>query len=261
MATLLQVLDGLGALASSAVYPDGIAYPSVAGVDVEIISGWPQKDKLENDLANGNAQVSIYPMSGMERNTTRYRRELREVSISASTIILTVYNDSVTISGSIAMQQACMVILNGTGYAYAVQEGDTLESIAENLALLIPGATAAGNTITMTGVNSLEARVTTKGISAMPIKSQEKVFCITVWAPNFIIRDILATAIEVKYSLTQRIQMPDKTFAALSYKGAFEDDYLQKGAIYRRDIRYAVDYTTIHSEENYTISYSYFNTI
>jgi len=261
MASLTDVMNAIGGLAASALYPDGTGQASIAGTDITIVSGWPDANALNTALSEGKVFVSIYPVNNMERSTTRYARVWYDGPMAPITLTATVVNNTVTLGGAISTPSACMLIVNGTPYAYAIQPSDTPESIAAALAALIPGAETTGSVITITGAHSVIARINTAGTSTRPIKSQERVFMITTWAPNFALRETVSNAIEIALTAAQRMMMPDGFYAALSYRGASEQDQLQKPLIYRRDLRYAVDYTTTQTETDYTINHPFVNSI
>lgn len=255
MADLTDVENTLVTLAANAVYPNGTSQPSVAGVDVRIYPGWPLPANLDADLAAGKANVSIYP-SPQEHVTTRFDKQYQQLSMNAATLTATVNNagTTVTIGGAASTPQSVMVIVNGTGYAYAVQANDTLISIATNIAALIPGANSAGAVITISGAHSLIARIGVTGTSIREVKRQERVFWIITWAPTNIIRASIASAIDVVFAATERLSLPDGYYARLRPMGTRESDDPQKAHLYRRDLMYAVEYATTQTETDYAIT-------
>ena len=80
MADLSDITHYLAVQSANAVYPNGIAQPSVANCDVRIFEGWPLPDQLQLDMEGKMlagtppvpvtrpggpvANVSIYPMPG-----------------------------------------------------------------------------------------------------------------------------------------------------------------------------------------------------
>jgi hypothetical protein len=259
MSSIYDVGTALKELAANAVYPSGTSQPSVADVDVKVVYGWPQKDKLDADILAGKAQVSIFPLNGMERQTNFYQRVWQPLNIPLPTLLLTVANNTITVGGTPSTPESCMVIVNGVGYAYEVQAGDTLATIATALASIIPNASAVGPVITIANAYSIIARVNVAGTSVRPLKTQERIFAITVWAPTPEAREAIGSAIEVLFAATQRIAMNDGFFIQMGYRSTYEEDDLQKGLIYRRDLRYAVEYTTTQTQTDYTITYPYAN--
>jgi hypothetical protein len=258
MADLSDVLTTLYNMAVTAVYPNGTGQPSVAGIPVRISMGWPQPASLDADLLNNIARVSLFPVGGASRNTTRYERQWQTVSTNPATITLTVEGLNVTVGGTVSTPQTCHLIVNKIDYFYAVTADDTLDTIAVALAALIPGASVLENVITLTNAYSIIGRVSTSGTSAMEIARQEQMFQITVWAPanapGYTGRQALGNAIKVAFDYTYRITLPDQFVGHLYYQRTLENDALQLAQAYRRDLFYCVEYPTTISETTYTIA-------
>lgn len=261
MSDVYQVETALSILCQMAVYPNGTSAPSVAGCDVRIYPGWPIPASLDNDLTLRKSNVSIFP-TAISRSTTRFDTTEQTISINSATLVLTVNSalTQVTVTGTVSVPQSCMVIVNGNGYAYVVQENDTLDSIAAGIAASIPGATSSDNVVT---INSpcwkLVARVGVTGTSAQEFGRESRVFMMSIWAPTPLIRSQLGNAILVLLGSTFRIGMPDGYFASLKFRGTREEDNLQKVKCYRRDINFEVEYAITLSQINYTITDYYAN--
>jgi hypothetical protein len=242
MADLSDVLTTLYNMAVTAVYPNGTGQPSVAGIPVRISMGWPQPASLDADLLNNIARVSLFPVGGASRNTTRYERQWQ----------------TVTVGGTVSTPQTCHLIVNKIDYFYAVTADDTLDTIAVNLAAQIPGASVLENVITLSNAYSIIGRVSTSGTSAMEIARQEQMFQITIWAPanapGYTARQALGNAIKIAFDYTYRITLPDQFVGHLYYQRTLENDSLQLAQAYRRDLFYCVEYPTTISETTYTIA-------
>lgn len=260
MASIADVEATLGALVEKAVYPDGTSNPSVSGNNIEIVSGWPVKDRLDSVMASGNAIVSIYPLPGMQRNTSRFPRQWQTVSMNAPTLTLTVLNNAVTVGGVASAAQNCMIVVNGEPYAYSVKINDTAETIASNIAAIIPGASSTGAIVTVSPGSSIEARVGVSGTVGKELKRQQSVYQIITWAPTPTARNTISEAIDVLFAETDFLSLPDGFAARLLYQGAKEQDHLQKSRIFRRDLQYLVEYPTTKTETQYTITHPIINT-
>lgn len=250
MADTSDVENALKALVIAAVYPNGTASPSIAGVDLFIERGWPKSAQLDTDLAAGKAHISIYPPDGMERNTTRYPREEVEVASPVHTLTATVAGNTITIGGTVSVPQN-VVALCGTQFvaAYAVQANDTLASIASGLAALIaakfPGTAAVGAVITIAGKPGIvQARIASTAQMWTRQSQQEKTYWIICWCPTPAMRDILAPAIDVALKQLDRITLADQSRSRLRYASTRTSDEGQKVQIYRRDLCYTVEYET-----------------
>lgn len=254
MATIREVQDTLGLLIESVVYPNGVDNPSITGDKIFISSGWPIKNRLDTDLVGNNVHVSIFPIRGSEKNTTRFPKVWQEISRNTQTILPQVNSNTITINGTVTVPQTVMAIVNNTGYAYPLKETDTLEDVANGLAAIIPNATASENVVTINGAHSLIARVSVRGIVARESKRQEKLYYVTVWANTPELRETVGSAIDVSLGDIERANLPDGSAAAITYKGSQENDHLQKSIIYRRDLIYTIEYPTLISKEAFSIA-------
>lgn len=64
MADVTEVGQALVAAIASAAYPHGIAEPSIAGCPIVIYQGWPNAQRLTEDLSAGKVHVSVFPRPG-----------------------------------------------------------------------------------------------------------------------------------------------------------------------------------------------------
>jgi hypothetical protein len=259
--------------------------PSIVNSGVRIYPGWPTESNLDDDLVNGISHLTIFTQA-TERNTTRYpEREHTTVAATAPSLSLAlsgpslhptdeifdtpgiVYDASgetydqpveveliaITIRGTVTTPQNIALRINGKFYVYAVQQGDTLASIAAALGALvvvdIPGTTVTGAALTLGPRARLQAaRIGTVGTIAKEVRRQERVVMITVWANAPDVRDTIASAIDVELAQRRFITMPNGFGARLIYKNSMVIDSLQKATLYRRDLNYTVEYATTVSK-------------
>ena len=255
MADLSDVTNTLAQLATAALYPGGTSQPSVAGVTVTIASGWPEPTQLDAILAAGNAMLTVYPMDGMESNTTRFPAQMSPTTtIPAAQLSLTVAGNQIAVGGSIKAGEAATVNVNYRVYSYAVQASDTTATVAAALAALIPGATAGGASITITGAFEIAAAVSVPVTMQAEIARQTRLFVLTAWCPTPAIRDLAVPAVDLSLKNMARIALPDNTWARLIYRGTLETDILAKQRIYRRDLRYEVEYASTAIETDHTVT-------
>lgn len=260
VADLTDVLNTLSSLVATAVYPNGILQPSVAGVEVTVCPGWPVRTVLDDQLLLGHAMVSIFP-TNQERIVTKFERAFQPLSQTPATLTLTILNNTVTIGGTVTVPQAVSFIVNYVGYAYQVLITDTLTTIAAGIAALIPGATSVGPVVTITGVFSLDARVATPYSAIEELNRQERVLMITCWCTTPTIRTALGSAIRVYLDQQYRIPMTDGIYANMWYSHTNEIDMLEKSLVYRRDLNYKIQYATSATETTTTITDSYLNSL
>jgi len=259
MPDLSQVLTTVTLLAESAVYPSGTSQPSVAGVQVTVEEGWPISTQIDKDLAAGYAHVSVFP-TNKERVVTKFEREFQPNQKTAATLTATVTGQTITIGGTVTIPQAVMVIVNGQaaqGYGYQVLVNDTLDSIAAGIADLIPGSSAVGAVVTVPSAFDLVARIATAYTASEELSRQERVFMISVWAPNPNIRYLLGSAIDIAFKQNYRIVLPDNYYGQVFYSHVEEIDILEQQIIYRRNLFYNVQYPTTVTNTYTTITDPY----
>ena len=202
------------------------------------------------DLAAGICSVSVYPAK-MERNTTRYLSRYKQASINSPTLTLTAAGQTVTVSGTIppaSNPHNLGVFVNGVPYVYAVKPNDTLASVAAALATLITGSSSAGPLVTLpAGALLGPVRAGITGKSARPIRNTQRVFQITIWADTPAHRDAIAAVIDPVLAATPFVFMPDGTAGNVVYRGSPQTDKDEKSGLYRRDLMYSVDYSTMQT--------------
>ena len=251
MADVSDAANVLVAQAQAVLYPSGTAAPSVAGVPIRIFVGWPVPHQLDADIAAGTVQVSVFPRDE-ERNTTRWPTDWKETARGTATLTLSAAGQVVTVGGTLPAAgnpQSLAVFVNGTAYAYLVQAGDTLASIAAALAALIvvdvAGTAASGAAITLPAAARVgDLRVGVSGSVVRTTRTQERLFQLTVWADTPAHRDAVAGPLDAALSDIPRLSMPDGTLARLRYRGSPVTDKSQKANAYRRDLLYTVEYST-----------------
>lgn len=264
MADISEVTSTLAALISAMLYPTGTANPPAVRTNTRVYVGWPVPEQLASDLAStivGNAldlpicHVSVFPLPA-ERNTTRYLQTWQQVTLNTPTLTLTAIGQTVTVGGTIppaSNPHNAVIFANGIPYVYAVQPGDTLNSIAASLATLIavsvPGASSAGPVVTLPASARLGAvRIGVTGTSMREISRQEKQIQIVIWADSPDHRSAIAKIIDPALKALSFIALPDLTAGRIRYCGNRESDHAEKQGIYRRDLMYSVEYGTFQSE-------------
>ncbi|MEX3628427.1 MAG: hypothetical protein VB138_02005 [Burkholderia sp.] len=256
MADLTDVENALVSLIAATLYPNGTGQPSAAGgVPCMVYAGWPTPAQLDADLAVGKAHVSVFPRTE-ERNTTRFSQDWQPQAMNSATLTLTINGQQITVGGVVPPANNphnLSVLANGKPYVYAVQTGDTLNSIAAALAALIaadiPGTSAAGAVVTLPGTGRIgAARVGVTGTAIREVRRQERHFQITVWADTPAHRDAVAQPVDLVLATTKFLTMPDGFAARLIYRNSPISDAMQKTRLFRRDLIYLVEYATTQAE-------------
>ena len=245
--------------------------PTPVATPIKLYRGWPEENMLDADLALGKAHVSVFAEQGMTQIIDRYFPTFEQVSIASPTLSWTVSGNTATLSGTITTPQNIAVIINGLGFSYAVQTGDTLATAVAALAALIalPGtspfssdfdsdfgggisASVSGTTITVPTAHELVARVGTFGVMAAEVGRVNQGIRVSVWAASARARDVIAGMIDTGLrglfdafgNLTQFITLDDGTAAQVQYRTTYIDDKPTKDRVWRRDLCYMVQYAT-----------------
>jgi len=250
MADESDVETALVTLSSAALYPNGTTSPSVPGVDCRIYRGWPNSAALNADLSAGRINVTVFPVPGRARTTTRYTQR-QSGRTSAPSLTVSVSGTSATFGGSGGPGQLAGILVNGQSgrsYVYRTQVGEDPALVAANLAALARANAiiqVSGSTLSIPGANSLIARVVADGSAQQEIRRQEQDFRVTCWCPTPASRDATAISIDVALAQSTFITFADGSMGKLTYAGTTVFDQSQDALLYRRDLLYQIEYPTI----------------
>lgn len=244
MADLSNVMALLVSKVAAIVYPNGTNSASIANVDVRIFQGWPIPNVLESDLANGSAQISIYALPTEQKLPVELGRPTYITDSGITTIVATVSGKTVTFSGSIASNQNVALIVNGKAYVHAVQVADTLSSIATAFATSISGASSLGAVLTIPSAYEITVRIGGVGHAIKLLRRQSKEFQITVWAPTPDARSSISSQLDAQLTENSSLTFADGSGGTMTYCRTMQSDSNEKSGLYRRDLIYAVDYST-----------------
>ena len=244
-----EVEQALAAEIASALYPNGAESDSVVGVVCRIYRGWPVSGALEADLARGMAQITVQPMAGSFRNTTRYSAEWQGEPPEA-TLTVSVDDDTVTFDGAPASGQAVGVLVDGLTYVYRVQPGDTPEMVASSVASLIAPNREADTYDAMVSIpnaRGLLARVVSDGQGGRELRRQVAGFRVTLWCPDPGVRDLVAGVVDL--ALADQVFMDVGGWdCRLRCSGGSSTDASSEAGVWRRDLIYSIEYPTTTSE-------------
>lgn len=260
MSDIKEVLETIAQNIQSAIYPNGILQPSVTGSKVTISASDPVRNVLDKSLQQGWSHVGVFS-TNMQRVVTKFQRVYRPLNKADPTLILTVSENTVTVSGTVEVPQSVMIIANGIGYGYPVTGEDTLESIAANTAALIPNASAVGAVITIENCYEIIGRISTEYTATQELGRLETVVEIKCYCPNFDMRSVLASAINNYMLQSYRMVMPDGYFAMIFWKGDVLDDSFEKSLLYIQKLSYIVQYATTMTSGFMSITDPYVRTI
>lgn len=246
MADLSDVESALVDTIAAAIYPNGTVSPSAlpAAVAVRTYRGSPNASKLSLDMTASIPNISVFSLPGFTRETTRYPEDWEMLKLPVTTIAASVVGNHVTFSGTSGVPQFAGIRSGGIPYVYAATPADTPNTVAAALAALVPGATCAGAVVSVPPAPKLTARVLGFSTLGRELRRQKQGMKITFYAPTPALRDTVAAFVDVALSRVRFLALPDGYCGRLRYSGTFVDDVPQKEGLWKRDLRYTVDYPT-----------------
>lgn len=243
----------------------GASPPASVPVVVRLYRGWPESETLQADLAAGKAHVSVFPLDGVTRDTSRFwPLEMQTASIPA-TLTTAVSGVAVTIGGSVTAGNVVGIQLGPTrqiqAYAYVAQASDTLASVAAAMAAKIAGASVSGSVITLPNHDNLTAGSFALQPTLTEVRRQMQGFRVSAWCPTPAARDAVCSIIDSGLAglkdaygnLTRFLTLPDRSTAWLKYQHTGSNDYPTRDRVWRRDLCYGIEYPTTLAEQDPTM--------
>lgn len=254
MSDISDVQSALVAIVAAAVYPSGTGAASVSGKDIVVYAGWPTSSRLDADLLIEKAHVTVF-QTNVETNKTRYSKDWDEQTVNSAGLAIAVTGQQITIAGALPTpyaQENVSISISGKAYVLAALADDTPATLAAALAALIaadwPGAAAVGGVITLPdAANITAALIGVTGTVVRVLRTQDRIFQITVWSATPAQRDVIGAALDIALAGTERFTLADGFGARLIYRNSHISDQVQKAKLYRRDFQYSVEYSTTQS--------------
>ncbi len=127
-------------------------------------------------------------------------------------------------------------------YVYETTATDTPSTIAASLAALVPGATASGATVT----TPTEPTFRVAGYAPIfrELRRQRQSLKVAFWCPDGASRDAACKMVDGTLAGVHFLTLPDGTAGRLRYEGSYVSDVSEKSGLWRRDLRYSVEYPT-----------------
>lgn len=261
MADVSDVETALVSLIASAVYPLGGSLPSAVivngtPIDCRIYGGWPIPAVIDADMQHGTPpgsspviNISVFPMTGLEKNTTRFPRDWQASTPVPCSMTATVSGVTVTIGGTVTVGHYVTLHAGNCAVSYAAQSGDTLASVAAALRFGLAASmtcSVAGTVLTLPLVmgGRIIARTAAPGTSIREVDRTNQRFQITIWAPNNAARVAAAKVIRPLLGSTDCLPLPDGYAAELRYESSADIDRLGKQSISCRDLFWWAEYPT-----------------
>jgi hypothetical protein len=247
MADQSDVETAFVAIVANALYPNGVAAPSVVDCVCRVYRGYPASPTLGPDLAAGILHVTV-DGSAEVKNVTRYPRRWQVVAPVAATLTVTVGPQSAHFGGVCAVGQLAGVAVNGAVFPYAVQANDSPATVASNLCALLRASgwlvDYAGATITIPNAEMFIARVVSGANALQEIKRQVQDFEISLWCPSPALRDAAAVPVDEALANIQFMALADGSSARVIYVGTVTEDMSANATLYKRTLRYSAEYPT-----------------
>jgi hypothetical protein len=249
MADLSDVENAVVAKVIGAIYPAGISQTSAIGVACRVFRGWPSPANLNQDLAGGTVNVTVFPTNAPDEVPGAYFDD-PQTNVPPTSLIATVVGQSITISGPINSNQTIGVLIDGVPFSYSAGEHDTTDSIAANLSALVSVSrisVLSGSTFTIPGSRSLFARTVTNASVSWGLRRQRRQIQTIAWCPSFVLRDAVCKIVDLALGASSFISLPDGTSAHCLYVSTHVYDQSINALLYRRDLCYQFEFTTVNT--------------
>lgn len=255
MADISDVMNAVGELVGSTLYPNGTTQPAIVNAPILVQAGWPDSASVQAASAAGKVLVTLFP-DPTERNTTRYPERREENPLPAASWTLTQNGQAVTVGGGNSFPysvQNVAILVNGKVYVVQPGQTDTPSSVCGALYTAISpyvtDVTTNGAVLTFGATDRIEAvRVGVMGTTTKEVGRQERQFSIIIWTGQPSLRDAVAKAIDPVIRDARRVTLADQTIAHLTYVRTSVIDAEEKEGIYRRDLVFKADYPTTMTE-------------
>jgi hypothetical protein len=260
LADLSDVMDALEQIALQAVFPKGTNQPSVIPAKPpQVAQGWPLARDIDKAMAAGRSIVSIFAVPSSSSDVGQPFNSTDTVYVApVHGLTATVSGSSVTLAGTPTSGEYVTAIIDGVGYSYLTQPGDTASSAASGLVnqlqAAFPGTVASGATVRIATNQDFEVRIGAPATMATRVHRQRIQFRICVWSPNPADRASLARAVDVAIKRNVTIRLEDGTQAIVVFQGTNLDDKYENEGAYRRDLIFNVTYDTLDTYPAYEVT-------
>ena len=242
-----DVETGLAASIAGALYP-GHPGVSAIGTECRVYRGWPVAGMLETDLRSGIAHVTVQPVSGSFRDTTRFSREWQG-SAPICPLHAAVVGESVVFSGQAGAGMLAGVLVDSRAYAWRVIEPATPGVVAAVLAEKVRAdrpAELSGASITFPGGFGIVARAVSDGLGGQELRRQQGLFRVTLWCPEPEVRDRLSAFVDLTLAGIVFLDVGGWGCRVQATGGHSSDEGGARA--WRRDLIYRIEYPTVRTE-------------
>ena len=247
MADQSHVEDALLAAASAALYPNGAGAPPTIAAPCRIHRGWPLPAALDADLARGIVTVSVSPVDGSQRITTRFPDNWVVIGANAPGLVAEVVGDQIRLSGDARPGQLVGILADGRAAVRRTQAGDTPSLVAAHLARQLRVGLVvqlSGAALIVPGVRDLRARVVVDQPARRELRRQSQSFRLACFCPSPMLRDAAAATIDTALARRRFLELADGTTAHLLHENTVTLDNAELALLYRRDLILRAEYAT-----------------
>lgn len=251
MADQSDVEAALSGIVAAALYPAGLAAPSILRRLVRVYRGWPVAAALDRDLAAGFLNISVFPEAQRQANTTRWIDDTIATTTARTTMTIDVAGDTASIGGIVGAGQIAGLLADNSAAVHRVEAGDTLAAVAAVLGSYLRTqrpVVVAGTSVQVPGVGRLIGRVVADQLALRETRRQRQQFRVSCWCPDPETRDAAGAAVDAALSARTFIDLPDGTQGQLRFVSSVLLDASQNAGLYRRDLLYSVEYATTVAE-------------
>jgi hypothetical protein len=223
----------------------GIAQTTGTNGLVVVARDEPSGNEIDSALKNQISYVTVCPMVGMQRLTTRFINPVDVVYTVPVTLTTNVSINHCTFGGNATSGQMVGIGVGKHGYAYACNSTDNTVTIATNMASIIPNATSNASTITLP-TDLFSVNVVGNTTINTEVRRQKAVFEVTVWSYDPDVLDSVASIVDLMFASTRAFLLPDGSYTNIpEYFGSDQRFGSERADLFRRILRYTIEYPTI----------------
>lgn len=241
-----DVEQALAVFVAGALYPNGPTAVSAVGTVCRVYRGFPVVGALEADLVAGIAHVTVQPVAGSMKVTTRFGTEWVGAAPVCPLLAVT-EGASVQFSGRAGSGMVAGVLVDGKAYAMRVVDPSSPGVVAAVLADMVRAdrpASLSNATITFQEANGVLARAVSDGLGGEELRRQEVIFRVSLWCPAPDVRDQVAASIDLALAGVVFLDVGGWGCRVKAVAGSSSDEGAAVRA-WRQDLEYSIEYPTV----------------
>ena len=243
-----DVEQSLATYLAAVLYPNGEDAVSAVGSVCRVYRGFPVVGALEADLAEGIAHITVQPVGGSLKDTTRFSTEWIGAA-PVCPLVAQAEGVSVRFSGSAGSGMVAGVLVDGLAYAIRVVDPSSPGVVAAVLSDMVRAdrsATLQDTTIIFPDAHQVVARAVSDGQGGAELRRQEMLFRVSLWCPSPSVRDQIGAFIDLAMSGVVFLDVGGWG-CRIRLAGGKTDDTGAAATSWRRDLDYMIEYPTVLS--------------